>query len=198
MASGIVTKKWKRCHRTPCYLIDPLVPASLQACRRQPLSDSCAEEQVRSAQLYASRSEDMLQAAAALVQDFGVSHVDINFGCPVRKITSRGGGAAIPLKPALFASLVRAAVAGSRGVPVTVKMRLGISPDMVRLLVLTPAGLCVATPQGSSMLITHCSRPAVLDHSCAQQPVAERPLRIHDTTASIAMTCTAFRCTAIC
>lgn len=91
----------------------------------------CAEERVRSAQLYASRPEDMHQATAALVQDFGVSHVDINFGCPVRKITSRGGGAAIPLKPELFTSLVRAAVAGAHGVPVTVKMRLGVSPDMV-------------------------------------------------------------------
>lgn len=94
----------------------------------------CAEERVRSAQLYASRPEDMQQATAVLVKDFGVSHVDINFGCPVRKITSRGGGAAIPLKPKLFTSLVRAAVAGAHGVPVTVKMRLGVSPDMVSSL----------------------------------------------------------------
>lgn len=74
----------------------------------------------------------MQQATAALVQDYGISHLDINFGCPVRKITSRGGGSAIPLKPMLFASLVRAAVAGACGVPVTVKMRLGVSPAMVR------------------------------------------------------------------
>lgn len=87
---------------------------------------------MRSAQLYASQPADMHQAAAALTQDYGVSHLDINFGCPVRKITSRGGGAAIPLKPALFASLVRAAVAGAGGAAVTVKMRMGVSPELVR------------------------------------------------------------------
>lgn len=66
-----------------------------------------------------------------LTQEYGVSHLDINFGCPVRKITSRGGGAAIPLKPSLLESLVRAAVKGAAQVPVTIKMRLGISPEQV-------------------------------------------------------------------
>jgi tRNA-dihydrouridine synthase len=91
-----------------------------------------AEEQIRSAQLYASSAEDMFAAAELLSQEHGIDHLDINFGCPVRKITSRGGGAAIPLKRALLQSLVRAAVAGAGDVPVTVKMRLGINPDLVR------------------------------------------------------------------
>jgi nifR3 family TIM-barrel protein len=50
----------------------------------------------------------------------------MNFGCPVRKVTSKGGGAAIPLKPRLLRSIVRSAVAAAGRVPVTIKFRLGI------------------------------------------------------------------------
>jgi nifR3 family TIM-barrel protein len=50
----------------------------------------------------------------------------MNFGCPVRKVTSKGGGAAIPLKPRLLRAIVRAAVAAAGPVPVTIKFRIGI------------------------------------------------------------------------
>jgi tRNA-dihydrouridine synthase len=101
-----------------------------------------AEEAIRSAQLYASNPADMQLAASMLVQDLGAEHVDINFGCPVRKITSRGGGAAIPLKLALFRDLVKAAVEGASGAPVTVKMRVGISQELVRPRWLNLPSLC--------------------------------------------------------
>jgi nifR3 family TIM-barrel protein len=55
-----------------------------------------------------------------------VDHVDLNFGCPVRKVTRRGGGAAIPLKPRLLRQIVRAAVGHAGWVPVTLKFRIGI------------------------------------------------------------------------
>ncbi|PNH05722.1 putative tRNA-dihydrouridine synthase, partial [Tetrabaena socialis] len=70
-------------------------------------------------------------AVRQLVLEYGVHHVDLNFGCPVRKITARGGGSALPLRPGLFARLVAAAVAGADGqVPVTVKMRVGLTPEL--------------------------------------------------------------------
>jgi nifR3 family TIM-barrel protein len=52
--------------------------------------------------------------------------VDLNFGCPVPKVTRRGGGAAIPCKPRLLRSIVRAAVSRAGAVPVTLKFRIGI------------------------------------------------------------------------
>jgi nifR3 family TIM-barrel protein len=50
----------------------------------------------------------------------------MNFGCPVRKVTSKGGGSAIPLKPRLLRAIVAAAVANAGAVPVTIKFRVGI------------------------------------------------------------------------
>jgi nifR3 family TIM-barrel protein len=56
-------------------------------------------------------------------------HVDMNFGCPVPKVTRRGGGAALPFKRELFRRIVRAAVTGAGDRPVTVKMRIGIDDE---------------------------------------------------------------------
>jgi nifR3 family TIM-barrel protein len=58
-------------------------------------------------------------------------HIDLNFGCPVPKVTRRGGGAALPFKRRLFSAIVEAAVksANKYGIPVTVKMRVGIDSD---------------------------------------------------------------------
>ena len=53
----------------------------------------------------------MGEAVRLLVGEGRVDHIDMNFGCPVRKVTSKGGGAAIPLKPRLLRAIVRAAVA---------------------------------------------------------------------------------------
>lgn len=67
-----------------------------------------------------------------LVQEVGVHHIDLNFGCPVRKVTTRGGGSALPLRPRLFRRLVAAAVAAAGpAVPVTVKLRMGLSPELL-------------------------------------------------------------------
>jgi nifR3 family TIM-barrel protein len=61
-----------------------------------------------------------------LVGDGLVDHLDMNFGCPVRKVTRRGGGAAIPARPNLLRRIVRAAVTAAGAVPVTIKFRIGI------------------------------------------------------------------------
>ncbi len=63
-------------------------------------------------------------------------HIDLNFGCPVAKVTRRGGGAALPWKLDLFTMIVRAAVkeASRFGIPVTIKMRKGIDDDHITYL----------------------------------------------------------------
>lgn len=83
-------------------------------------------ESPRSAQVFAVDPHYAGLAVRRLVDDFGAEHVDLNFGCPVPKVTKRGGGAALPAHPVLFASIVRAAVAAAGPVPVTVKLRIGI------------------------------------------------------------------------
>jgi nifR3 family TIM-barrel protein len=62
--------------------------------------------------------------AARWLENYGVSVVDINMGCPVHKVTRGGGGSALMCEPAKTVDLVRAVVEAVR-IPVTVKMRLG-------------------------------------------------------------------------
>jgi len=84
------------------------------------------EETTRSLQLYGVDPHYVGEAVRVLVAEGRVDHIDMNFGCPVRKVTSKGGGAAIPVKPRLLRAIVRAAVAGAGAVPVTLKFRIGI------------------------------------------------------------------------
>ncbi len=95
-----------------------------------------ADEHPRSVQLYGVDPTVVRQAVRIVVDENLADHIDLNFGCPVPKVTRRGGGSAIPYKRRLFESIVRAAVdtAGERGVPVTVKMRIGIDPEHVTFL----------------------------------------------------------------
>ncbi|WP_422750055.1 tRNA dihydrouridine synthase DusB [Mycobacterium sp. WMMD1722] len=86
------------------------------------------DESPRSLQLY-TVDPDTTYAAAKMIADEGMAdHIDMNFGCPVPKVTKRGGGAALPYKRRLFGNIVRAAVRGAAGsgIPVTVKFRIGI------------------------------------------------------------------------
>jgi nifR3 family TIM-barrel protein len=86
------------------------------------------DESPRSLQLY-TVDPDTTYAAVRMIADEGLAdHVDMNFGCPVPKVTRRGGGAALPFKRRLFGRIVAAAVRGTAGtaMPVTVKFRIGI------------------------------------------------------------------------
>jgi tRNA-dihydrouridine synthase len=60
-----------------------------------------------------------------------VDHIDMNFGCPVPKVTRKGGGSAIPARPALLAAIVRAAVQNAGTVPVTIKFRSGVDDTLL-------------------------------------------------------------------
>jgi nifR3 family TIM-barrel protein len=90
------------------------------------LSGFDPEEEPRSLQLYGTDPRYVGEAVAWLVGENRVDHIDMNFGCPVRKVTRKGGGAAIPARPRLLARIVRAAVQNAGSVPVTIKFRLGI------------------------------------------------------------------------
>lgn len=86
-----------------------------------------ADEQPRSIQLYGVDPAVVGAAVRLIVADDLADHVDLNFGCPVPKVTRRGGGAALPWRIGLFDDIVAAAVRAADGaVPVTVKMRVGI------------------------------------------------------------------------
>lgn len=90
-----------------------------------------AGEQVRSVQLYGVDADVMARAVEILCADFGVNHVDLNFGCPVPKVTRRGGGGVLPWKRDRLAAVLSAAVrvADRYSVPVTMKTRLGIDDE---------------------------------------------------------------------
>ncbi|MGH3492917.1 MAG: tRNA dihydrouridine synthase DusB, partial [Sciscionella sp.] len=88
-------------------------------------------ERPRSMQLYGVDPDTMRQAVRMIVTEDLADHIDMNFGCPVPKVTRRGGGAALPYKRRLFASIVAAAVseAAKADIPVTVKFRIGIDSE---------------------------------------------------------------------
>jgi tRNA-dihydrouridine synthase len=91
---------------------------------------------VRSVQLYGVDPATMARAAQILCGDYGVAHIDMNFGCPVPKVTRKGGGAALPWKRRLLASILEATVAAAApyGVPVTMKTRKGIDEEHLTYL----------------------------------------------------------------
>jgi len=121
------------------------------------LASGAPDERPRSVQLYGSDPEEVGRAARVLVDD-GVEHVDLNFGCPVPKVTRHGGGCAIPVKPRLMAAIVRAAVRAAGPVPVTVKVRKGIDDD---LLTFRDAG-DVAAAEGAAAIGLHARTAAQL------------------------------------
>ena len=88
-------------------------------------------EYPRSMQLYGVDPATLAEAVKIIVGEGWADHIDLNFGCPVPRVTRKGGGAALPFKRRLFGDIVSAAVraAAPAGVPVTVKFRVGIDDE---------------------------------------------------------------------
>ena len=88
-------------------------------------------ESPRSLQLYTVDPDTTYAAAKMIVDDNLADHIDMNFGCPVPKVTRKGGGVALPYKRNLFGRIVAAAVKATEGtdIPVTVKFRVGIDDE---------------------------------------------------------------------
>ncbi len=112
-----------------------------------------ADERPRSAQLYGVAPGTVGEATRRLIGDFGVEHVDLNFGCPAPKVTAKGGGAALPVRRRLLADVIGAAVKAATpdGVPVTVKFRRGINDG---LLTSVSTGL-IAESEGAAAVALH-------------------------------------------
>ena len=91
-------------------------------------------ETPRSIQLYGVDPATIAEAVRIIVAEDRADHIDLNFGCPVPKVTRKGGGAALPWKIGLFADIVDRAVKAAGDVPLTVKMRKGINKDHLTFL----------------------------------------------------------------
>src|SRR5437764_10937858 len=87
------------------------------------------DEMPRSIQLYGVDPAVVGTAVRMIVAENLADHIDLNFGCPVPKVTRKGGGSALPWRIGLFDDIVTAAVREAGDLPVTVKMRLGIDAD---------------------------------------------------------------------
>jgi nifR3 family TIM-barrel protein len=93
-----------------------------------------ASENVRSVQLYGVDPVTISRAIKLLVDNDKADHIDLNFGCPVPKVTRKGGGAALPWKRDLFEAIVKSAVKAAGDIPLTVKMRKGIDSEHLTYL----------------------------------------------------------------
>ncbi|MER7795911.1 tRNA dihydrouridine synthase DusB [Microbacterium sp. NPDC096154] len=91
-------------------------------------------ETPRSIQLYGVDPKTTAEAARIIAEEDRADHIDLNFGCPVPKVTRKGGGSALPWKLGLFRDIVEGAVKAAGDVPVTVKMRKGIDADHLTFL----------------------------------------------------------------
>lgn len=96
---------------------------TLDMCRFGP------DESPRSIQLYGVDPGTIAHAVRIVAEADMADHIDLNMGCPVPKVTRKGGGAALPWKLDLFRAIIRSAIGNAGGRPVTVKMRLGIDDD---------------------------------------------------------------------
>ncbi|MFV0429738.1 MAG: tRNA dihydrouridine synthase DusB [Arachnia sp.] len=112
-----------------------------------------AQETTRSSQLYGVDADVMADAARILATEIGVDHIDLNFGCPVPKVTRKGGGGVLPYKRDRLRAIIRATVqaADEFGIPVTVKTRLGIDDDHETFL---DAGR-IAQEEGAAAIALH-------------------------------------------
>jgi nifR3 family TIM-barrel protein len=86
-------------------------------------------ESTRSIQLYGVDPKTVAEAVTMLVAEDRADHIDLNFGCPVPKVTRKGGGAALPWKQNLFRDIVEGAVKAAGDIPLTIKMRKGIDDE---------------------------------------------------------------------
>jgi nifR3 family TIM-barrel protein len=94
------------------------------------------EEEIRSVQAYGVDPPSLEVAVGILCESFDADHIDLNFGCPVPKVTRKGGGGVLPWKLDLVREILTSVVqaADRYGVPVTIKTRTGIDADHLTFL----------------------------------------------------------------
>ena len=138
------------------------------------------DESPRSLQLYGVDPTVVREAVTMIVAEDRADHVDLNFGCPVPKVTRRGGGAALPWKRDLLRAVLRSAVRAAGDVPVTMKMRKGIDDDHLTYL---EAGR-IAEEEGVAAVALH-GRTAAQAYSGQADWSAVARLKEHVTTVPV-------------
>ncbi|MEV4868473.1 tRNA dihydrouridine synthase DusB [Streptomyces syringium] len=108
-------------------------------------------EKPRSIQLYGVDPVTVGRAVRMIVDEDLADHIDLNFGCPVPKVTRKGGGSALPFKRNLLRAILREAVGNAGALPVTMKMRKGIDDDHITYL---DAGR-IAVEEGVTAIALH-------------------------------------------
>ena len=116
-----------------------------------------ASETPRSIQLYGVDPVIVGRAVHMIVEENLADHIDLNFGCPVPKVTRKGGGSALPYKRPLLRAILHQAVANAGDVPVTIKMRKGIDDDHITYL---DAGR-IAVEEGVTAVALHARTAAL-------------------------------------
>ena len=151
-------------------------PKSMQLIEHDP------DEALRSVQLYGVDPATVGAAVRMLVSEDRADHIDLNFGCPVPKVTRKGGGAALPWKSDLFRAIVAVAVkeATPYGVPVTIKMRKGIDTGHLTFL---EAGR-IAEGEGVAAVALH-ARTAAQGYSGQADWMAIKELKAVVTTIPV-------------
>lgn len=110
-----------------------------------------ASETPRSIQLYGVDPATVGKAVRMIAEEDLADHIDLNFGCPVPKVTRKGGGSALPYKRPLLRAILKEAVSGAGDLPVTMKMRKGIDDDHITFL---DAGR-IAVEEGVTAIALH-------------------------------------------
>ena len=144
------------------------------------LIEFAPDESPRSLQLYGVDPHIVGEAVTMLVAEDRTDHIDLNFGCPVPKVTRRGGGAALPWKRDLLRAVLRAAVTSAGAVPVTMKMRIGIDDDHHTFL---DAGR-IAEEEGVAAVALH-GRTAAQAYSGQADWAAVARLKEHVTSVPV-------------
>jgi tRNA-dihydrouridine synthase B len=113
------------------------------------LIETCAEDSPLSVQIFGSVPGEMV-AATKMLEDLGVASVDVNMGCPVRKVVGVGGGSAMMTELDRTAALVRGMIEAVR-IPITCKMRLGWDEDNQT----APELACALEDAGVAAIMVH-------------------------------------------
>ena len=141
--AGITNQAYRALCREASHAIYPAGAAALYVCEMitsralverdaetMSMIEFGADESPRSLQLYGVDPKIVASAVRMIVDEDRADHIDLNMGCPVPKVTRKGGGSALPWKRDLFRSIVESAVDAADGkVPVSIKMRKGIDDD---------------------------------------------------------------------
>ncbi|MBE9158393.1 tRNA dihydrouridine synthase DusB [Nodosilinea sp. LEGE 06152] len=135
--SGVTDRAFRQLVRryAPTSMLYTEMVQATGLCHAQQLEkimDIDASEQPISIQLFDCRP-DFMAAAARKAAAEGAQTIDINMGCPVNKITKKGGGSSLLRQPEVAEAIVRT-VAAAVPVPVTVKTRIGWDDDHINAI----------------------------------------------------------------